>query len=274
MAKISIAGLMVDTLDSTDAANAVRDRLKQGQKTFIVTPYSEFLYAAMRDDKVMSLLNSADLSIPDGIAILLARAFLILPYTHKNYYLKIIQGWWQMFILGWLLLLRPKSIYGPFKHKVVGAEFVWELVKIASEENKSVYILGGYGKTPELAAAKLLQRFSNLRIVGASNKLKTDPTVIEDIQRAKPDILLVGFGPLTQERWIKDNWSELPVGVAIGLGGTFDYIAGDKMAPPSQIRRIGLEWLYRLFTQPKRAGRIKNATFGLVNALIKYKTSV
>lgn len=272
--KVSVAGLEVGTLDRDQLAEEVRGRLRRGEKTFIVTPYSEFLYAAMRDRKVMDLLNSADLSIPDGIAILLAREFLARPYTVRGKLLQQGQGWWQMFWLGWALLLRPSSVYGPFKGKVVGAEFMWELARLASEENQSVYVLGGYGKSPEVVAKKLRTRFPNIKIAGASNKLKTDPSVLRDIQSARPDVLLVGFGPLAQEKWIKDNLANLPVKVAIGLGGTFDYVAGDKSAPPAWIRQIGLEWLYRLFTQPSRALRIKNGTLGLVNALIKYKTSV
>jgi N-acetylglucosaminyldiphosphoundecaprenol N-acetyl-beta-D-mannosaminyltransferase len=274
MAKISIAGLMVNTDSREEVTGEIRDRLRQNKKTFIVTPYSEFLYAAMRDPKIMDLLNSADISIPDGIGIVLARAFLILPLSFRNRFLKRIQGWWQIFCLGLLLLFRPNIVYGPFNHKIVGADFVWDLAKLAQEENKSIYILGGYGKTPEIVAQKLLSRYPGLLVAGTSNKLKSDPNVIVDIQNARPDILLVGFGPLAQEKWIKDNWAELPVGLAIGLGGTFDYIAGIHTPPPGWMRRAGLEWLYRLFTQPKRASRIKNATFGLVNALINYKSSV
>lgn len=274
MAKISIAGLMVDTMSESEVLEAVRQRLRHNEKTFIVTPYSEFLYIALRDKEIMALLNSADISIPDGIALFLAREFLARPYSFRNRFLKMVQGWWQMFYLGWMLLLFPGKVYGPFAHKVVGADFMWSLAQVAEQENKSVYILGGYGKAPEIVAEKLLHRFPNLRIAGKSNKLKTDATIISDIQKSHADILLLGFGPIIQEKWIKDNWAALPVSLAIGLGGTFDYISGDRSAPPAWIRRIGLEWLYRLFTQPKRVIRIKNATFGLVNALIKYKASL
>ncbi len=272
--RVNIAGLMVDTYDRAAAVEAIRQRLHSNQKTFLVTPYSEFLYAAMNDVDVRVLLNSADISIPDGIAILLAHKFLSKPYRFKNYALQILEGWWQMFWLGWMLLLAPQKVYGPFAHKVVGADFVWDLVRLASEENKSVYILGGFGDTPEIVATKFKRRFPNLKIAGQSNKFKTDPTVVGDVKASRPDFLLVGFGPITQEKWIRDNFNDLPVALAVGLGGTFDYIAETRKAPPVWIRRIGLEWLYRLFTQPSRAGRIKTATFGLVNALIKYKTSV
>ncbi len=274
MQKISIAGLQVNTESEQEIENLLRDRLQHNQKTFVVTPYSEFLYAALRNSKTMSLLNKAHISIPDGIAILLARTFLEQPYSFRWYWAKVVQGWWQMFWLGWRTLLKPQTMYGPFSGKLVGAEFVWVLAKLAEQQKQSIYILGGFDKTPELAAQKLQQRYPGLQVVGTSNKSKTDPTILEDIKQAQPDILMVGFGPITQEQWLMDNWEELPIKVGIGLGGTFDYLAGYHTAPPAWMRQAGLEWLYRLFTQPKRFFRIKNATFGLVNALINYKASL
>lgn len=274
MPRISIAGLTVDT-DSTDKVfENVRQRLRERKKTFMVTPYSEFLFAGMKDPQVMALLNSSDISIPDGIAIVLARTFLEKPLKFKNIFLRKLQGWWQMFWLGTALLFNRKKVYGPFASKIVGADFVWKIAKAAELENRSIYILGGFGDTPRVATEKLKEKFPDLQIAGFSNKSKSDPSLISDIQSAKPDILLVGFGPIIQEKWIKDNWENLPVLLAVGLGGTFDYLAGAKSAPPRWIRQIGLEWLYRLFTQPSRAGRIKNATFGLVKTLINYKASV
>lgn len=274
MSKISIAGLEVNTETTAEIIQQIKQRMGSDKKTFIVTPYSEFLYAGMLNKSTMELLNRADISIPDGIAILLARTYLEKPQPAKNHFLRIVIGWWHMFWLGWMLLLFPKKVYGPFAGKIVGANFVWDLVDLAAKENKSIYILGGHGNTPEVAGQKMLERYPTLKIVGQSNKMKNDPSILEDIQKAKPDFLLVGFGPITQEKWIYDNWDNLPVKLAIGLGGTFDYIAGDKTPPPQWIRQVGLEWLYRLFTQPARAGRIKNGTFGLVNALIKYKASL
>ncbi len=84
-------------------------------------------------------------------------------------------------------------------------------------------------------------------------------------------MLLVAYGPLRQEEWILNHMDELPAKFYIGLGGTFDYIAGKRKSPPAYIRRAGLEWFYRLATQPKRYKRILQATFGLMAELVKYK---
>ncbi len=274
MARVSIAGLMVDTDPAEAIFHKIRLRLRENKKTFMVTPYSEFLYAAMQDKAIMGLLNTADISVPDGIAIVLARAFLQKPLSFKNRLLKQMQGWWQMYWLGMGLLFSRKKVYGPFSSKVVGADFVWKIAEAAALEKKSIYVLGGFGDTPKITAEKLQEKFPDLNIAGFSNKPKTDQSLVADIQSARPDILLVGFGPIVQERWIKSHWDNLPISLAVGLGGTFDYIAGAKSAPPRIMRSLGLEWLYRLFTQPSRAGRIKNATFGLVKALINFKASV
>ena len=84
-------------------------------------------------------------------------------------------------------------------------------------------------------------------------------------------MILVAFGPITQERWIVQHLPNLPASFAIGLGGTFDYIVGIRSAPPAFIRAIGLEWLYRLFTQPHRIKRIYQAVWGLILSLVRYK---
>lgn len=84
-------------------------------------------------------------------------------------------------------------------------------------------------------------------------------------------MLFVSYGPIKQERWIAQNLPNLPVKLAIGLGGTFDYLAKKRLNPPKFMRQIGLEWLWRLFTQPWRLMRIFNATFGLALALLRYK---
>lgn len=81
----------------------------------------------------------------------------------------------------------------------------------------------------------------------------------------------MAYGPITQEKWIAENLSKLNIKLAVGVGGSFDYIAGVKKAPLKFIRYSGLEWLWRLFTQPKRVNRIWQATFGLIDKLVHYK---
>lgn len=271
MLQVDIAGLQVNAYTKKQFLQTLTDRLARGEKTFVTTPYSEFLYAALRDKTVLAMLNRADIAIPDGIGILLAKSFLTIPFTVNNYYLKILQAMWQMVYSGAGILLYPNSVYKTFPEKLTGADIVWDIAQLAADNNWRVYLLGARGRVPERAAEVLRKKHPRLNIVGTSNKDYQDPSIITDIQSAKPDILLVAFGPIRQEQWIVDHYEQLPAKLMIGLGGTFDYLAGETLNPPRFIRGMGLEWLYRLITQPKRFRRIVRATLGLIIALIRYK---
>lgn len=269
--RVSVAGLMVDRFNKQELLSAVTQRLAEGHKTFIVTAYSEFLYASLTTTSVMNTLNSADIIVPDGIGILWADKFLHEPFTVKSFHAKIFQGFYQILKTGFGIIFSPESVRKTFSETIVGADLFWDLAELAEKNNHSVYILGGFEDTPQIVAQKLQSKFPKLHIAGASNKRKDDASVLDDISAVKPDILFVAFGPITQEQWIADNLGKLPVKLAIGLGGTFDYVAGKVPHPPKWIRGIGLEWAYRLATQPRRIKRIWNATYGLCQALLRYK---
>lgn len=269
--KISIAGLHINAITKIDLLAQLRTRIQSRQKTFVVTPYSEFLYASMRQPEVRQLLNSADFAIPDGVGILWAHLFLNQPLTWNYFYALIIQAWLQVVWTGASILLRPSLVYKDIPEKIVGADFIWDLSKLAADNNFSVYLLGGWGKTTDIVAKKLQSKFPRLQIVGTSTKNPDDKSIIDDINAARPDMVFVALGAITQEQWIANNLSKITASFAIGLGGTFDYIAGTKKQPPQFVRASGLEWLYRLITQPTRISRIFNATFGLVTSLVRYK---
>lgn len=269
--KIDIAGLKVDAITKSELLDEIAARIQHKQKTFVVTPYSEFLYASMRKSHIRELLNKADFSIADGIGVLWADLFLSQPLTFKNFYLNILQAWLQVVWTGAAILLRPSLLYKKIPEKIVGANLVWDLVSLAEYNNFSVYILGAQGDIGKTAAEKFLKKFPKLKIVGTSNKHINDSSIFSDITKANPDMILVAFSAPAQEQWIADNLKDLPASFAIGLGGTFDYIAGAKRKPPQFIRAIGLEWLYRLITQPRRVRRIFNATWGLIITLVRYK---
>ena len=246
------------------------------------------------------MLNQANIAVPDGIGIFWAHKFLSIPLTAKNYWLKILQALWQIKYSLAAILFYPKYIYSSLSHgrekvrnsdfqnneglpklgeKIVGADLIWDIAKKAAAQNLSIYLLGGFADTPKLVARKLAtdinlgrRVYLSLNIAGYSNKNPNDISIIDDINKTNPDILLVAYGPIKQEKWIYEHRDKLPtVKLFMGLGGTFDYIAGKRLAPPSPIRKIGLEWLWRLFTQPHRIKRIWQATFGLIMMLMRYK---
>ncbi|MBI5530364.1 MAG: WecB/TagA/CpsF family glycosyltransferase [Candidatus Doudnabacteria bacterium] len=271
MPKVSVAGLNIDSITKADFLHQLLLRIKQNQKTFVITPYSEFLFHALKNPGLMQVYNRADFSLADGIGIFWAKKYLELPLTAKTYVGKILQSWWQLKYSLAAIIFYPRWIKSALPEKIVGADLVWNLAKMAAENNLSIFIFGGEGDVPELAAKKLLAKYSNLKIAGTSNKLLNDPGLDEEIIKASPDLLLAGLKAVDQELWLASKIEKLPAKVFIGLGGTFDYLAGKRANPPKFMRYAGLEWLYRLITQPFRYKRIINATWGLGIGLLRYK---
>ncbi len=270
MTKIDVAGLKINSITKKELLNEINERIESNKKTFIITPYSEFLYRGLLDQTILRLLNKSDIAVPDGIGIFWAYKFLSLPLTFKSYFGKLIQCLWQVKYTLVAIIFNSKYIKSAFAEKISGSDLVWDLAKLAADHGKSIFILGGFDNTPKLTAQKI-QKLYSCKIAGWSNKNPNDPSIIEEIKKSGADFLLVAFGPITQEKWILDNKDKLPCQLFIGLGGTFDYIAGKHKSPPSFIRTIGLEWLWRLLTQPYRIKRIWQATFGLITELIKHK---
>jgi N-acetylglucosaminyldiphosphoundecaprenol N-acetyl-beta-D-mannosaminyltransferase len=271
MDKIKIADLTIDALSKQDLLNLILQKIQTRQQIWLTTVYSEFLYAGLCDPKIMELLNQADMAVADGIGIFWAKRFLDLPLTAKTYLGKILEALWQAGYSLLAIIFHKKWILSALPEKIPGAELVWDLAKLASDNNFSIYLLGGFGDTPELVSKKLTTYNLQLKTY-TSNKHPSDTTIINDINQASPDILLLAFGPIKQEQWILENRNKFPsVKLLVGLGGTFDYLAGRRLSPPDWMRRVGLEWLFRLITQPHRIKRIYNATLGLANLLIHYK---
>jgi N-acetylglucosaminyldiphosphoundecaprenol N-acetyl-beta-D-mannosaminyltransferase len=273
MPRIDIAGLKTDAIMKSELLEKIRERLHLKQKTFIITPYSEFLYAALYNPDLLKLFNDADFAVPDGIGLFWAARFLQIPLTANNRGLTILQALWQAFYSLFAILLKPRFIRSVMPEKIPGSNLVWDLAQMADEQDWSVFLLGGFGDTPALVGARLKARFPALRIAGCSNKDPNHPAVIQDIADAAPDMLFVAYGSIRQEIWISTHLPILHVTLAVGLGGTFDYLAGKVPIPPHYLREIGLEWLYRLFTQPYRYRRIFNGFFGLIYKVLRYKLS-
>lgn len=273
MSQTDLAGLKISNLTKEKLLLELKARLLKNEKTWITTVYSEFLLAAIKEPLTQRLLNKADIALADGIGIFWAARFLSLPLSAKSLFGKIIQAMFQAKYSLAGIIFNKKWIYSslPNTEKIPGSDLIFNLAEFAAKNNLSVYLLGGFGNTPQMAADALKAKYPNLKIAGFSGKNPEDATIGQDLKNAAPDLLFVAYGPIKQERWIALNMPNLPVKLAIGLGGTFDYLAKKRPAPPKFLRKAGFEWLWRLITQPSRFLRIFNATFGLINALVLYK---
>lgn len=150
--------------------------------------------------------------------------------------------------------------------RVTGTDLMIRLCELASQRGYSVFLLGGEGGVAEEAAKRLKKQFANLNIVGTY-----EGDFPEGIKTA--DFLFVAYGAPKQEKWIAQNLSKIPVRVAMGVGGAFDFIAGKKKRAPLVLRRLGFEWLWRLIQEPQRLPRILNATIKFPFLVFLHKLS-
>lgn len=150
----------------------------------------------------------------------------------------------------------------PLPERVAGSDLFPHLCARATAQGPTVYFLGGQGDDAEKAAAVLRQRNPALRIVGIDNAFvslaggdkahRTDDEILARIATAKPDILFVGFGARKQDIWIARHKVRLAARLAIGVGGSFSFVAGRTRRAPRWMQRCGFEWIHRVAQEPRR----------------------
>jgi len=145
--------------------------------------------------------------------------------------------------------------------RVTGVDLMFRICELAAKKGYSVFLLGGRGGVAERAAERLKKQFATLTIIGTcEGDSSSVPPSILHLPPSSVDFLFVAYGAPKQERWIAKNLDKIPVKVAMGVGGAFDFIAGKKRRAPLALRRLGLEWFWRLLQEPQRLPRIFNAT--------------
>lgn len=143
--------------------------------------------------------------------------------------------------------------------RMTWADFAWDLAALCEQHHFTLFFLGAKPTIAEEAAAKLKTKHPNLHFAGFQHGYfdKTrgndeNTAVIQLINAAKPDILVIGFGMPLQEKWLSENWDDLDVPVTMTGGAVFDYISGNLQRAPKWMTNNGLEWLGRLLIEPRR----------------------
>ncbi|MDZ4221720.1 MAG: WecB/TagA/CpsF family glycosyltransferase, partial [Patescibacteria group bacterium] len=238
MQSVNIMGVEVSDVSRAQALAQAKHFLEDENQHFIVTPNPEIVLQARRDDGLRRILNLADLSLPDGFGLKIGAA----------------------------------SLGQKLHNRVTGADFTESLCGLAEQEQWGVFLLGSLDeKTAEQAAWRLRYQYKQLKVVGHASggvvEFKrgkwqaSDAKLLDRINQSRAKILFVGFGCPKQEKWIFHNLDKLPsVKLAITVGGTLDFLAGERKRSALLVRKIGLEWLWRLIIQPSRIRRIWNAT--------------
>ncbi len=234
--RIDVLGLPVDAVTTAQTlawvASAVERRratLRRGDPApaarQIVTLNPEMAMAARRDPHLRAIVHAADLVVPDGIGIV-----------------------WAAHLLG-----------SPLPERVTGVDLLEAIAAEATIPNVRVFLLGAAPGVAAEAARRLSARHpTSLHIdsLAGSPAPADAEDVLAAIGAAPLDLLFVAFGNPAQERWIAAHRDRLPVAVAIGVGGALDFAAGTAPRAPRWLRRLGLEWLYRLVRQPWRWRRM------------------
>ena len=221
--KINVLGLNVDNVTMDEAVEIVILWARERRSKTVFTPNAEIVMASIKDASFRDILNSSDLTIPDGAGVVLGSKLLKTPLTEK----------------------------------VAGIDLITTIFK----QNKplSVFLFGGAPGVAEKAAENIHLKFPSINICGKIHGYH-DPsyneTIINEINTASPDLLLVALGPPLQETWIYNNRNRLQTGILIGCGGTLDVFSGNIKRAPDWMIKLNLEWLHRLIKQPKRIGRM------------------
>jgi N-acetylglucosaminyldiphosphoundecaprenol N-acetyl-beta-D-mannosaminyltransferase len=260
--KIKVLGVNFDKTTEKEALGKIEKWLseKSKKKHFIVTPNPEIVLKAQKDSAYMKIINSADMSIADGIGILWASKYKRLASQHNSKVKKVAQ--WLVSLL--IIPVDQKYIKTELPERITGVDLMKKICRLAADKRKKVYLLGADEGVAEKTAAKLQKLYPTLKIVGtyAGRPTKSqEDKIVKKIRDAKTEILFVAYGAPSQEKWIHRNMHKIPtLKVVAGIGGAFDFISGKTPRAPKKFRRYGLEWAYRLYKEPRRIKRIFNAT--------------
>jgi N-acetylglucosaminyldiphosphoundecaprenol N-acetyl-beta-D-mannosaminyltransferase len=187
-----------------------------------------------------------------------------------------------MLYSGIFLLVNHSYAKDILPERLSGVEVLYTMFSACEFVNKSVYIFGARPEILEKAIMIIKKRYPTLKIAGSHDGYSDKgQNVIDDINKCKPELLIVALGSPEQEFWIRDNISKLnSVRVAVGEGGSFDAISGATKRAPKIIQKMGLEWLWRglfaknLTGQGHRIKRIWNAVPVFIFHVVKYKLEV
>lgn len=221
MKSTEILGVRVDDASYDDLMEQVDAFVASGQPHQIVTLNAEMAVAAHDEASFARSLNSADLIVADSAGVALAARLL----GHR------LQG------------------------RVTGSDGIYFLAAHCALRGYRTFFLGAAPGVAEVVAERLTTANPGLRVAGAfagSPRPEDEEEIIARVRSADPDLLLVAYGVPAEEKWIARNRERLGVPVMIGVGGTFDFVAGVRQRAPRWMRRWGLEWLYRLLREPWR----------------------
>ncbi|WP_100334250.1 WecB/TagA/CpsF family glycosyltransferase [Bacillus alkalisoli] len=212
----------VTSLNYDQLISSVNQKIMGNEQANIIAINPEKIMTLQKDQKLKNLINSATFTIPDGIGIVFA----------------------------------SKLNNGKISSRITGVDLFIRLLELANEKQYKIFLYGAKKQVVEKAVGNIEKKYPNLTVAGYKDGyVKDQNELIEEINQSGAQLLFVALGSPRQEYWIEENKSKLNVNIFQGVGGSFDVISGEVKRAPFLFRKTGLEWFYRLLSQPKRLRR-------------------
>lgn len=225
MNRISFMNTTVDNLTMQEAISSIEYLVSKGQPSYVVTPNVDHIVQLEKSKELQNAYQNAALVLTDGKPLI------------------------------WI-----SKLYGtPIKEKVSGSDLFPRLCELSAQKGFTMFLLGAAEGVAAKAAQNLQKRYARLKIAGICSppySFEKNETEIEHIihivQKASPDILVLGLGAPKQELFAYHYYKQLQVPVTLCLGASLDFEAGEVKRAPHWMSDHGLEWIYRLCQDPKR----------------------
>ena len=230
--RINVLGVGFDNMTMEQAvADGVRLMCSPGTH-YAVTPNPEIVEVCRTDPEADRAVNNADLVLADGIGV----------------------------------IYGAKMLGTPLKGRVTGIGFAQGIMEQMAENGCSLFLLGAKPGVADKAARKLMEQYPGLRIAGTNaGYFKEDGPVVEEIRASGADVVFVCLGAPKQEKWMMANGEATGAHLLVGLGGCLDIFSGEVQRAPEIFQKTGMEWFYRLVTNPSRFGRMMKLPLFLVH---------
>ncbi len=238
---IKILGIKLASIDKHSLLKKLEKILEREKKIYICTPNPEIILKSHQDEELFYILNQAEYNLADGFGLQIAGR------------------------------LSNQSF-----PRITGADFSLELLKLAEKQEKKVIIVNHKNGRSSISdiekALKKLVPNLNFLVINSDVKINLDKNSEKQIEEYSADILFSLFGAPWQEKFIYHNLNKFTnLKIAIGVGGAFDFLTKKAKRASKLIRKIGLEWLWRLILEPKRFKRIFNATILFMAKVINWR---
>ncbi len=222
--RVNVLGVGVSATNLQQVLEVIGRRISDGDRSYVCVAAAHSIMDCQGDERVRQAFNMSDLTTPDGMSLV------------------------------WFLRLKGHRQVS----RVYGPELLLAACERSLERGWSHYFYGGAPGVPEALATRLQRRFPGLKVAGTHSPPfrpltpEEDEAEVRRINCTRPDILWVGIGSPRQERWMADHLGRVQAPVMIGVGVAFDFLSGRKPQAPRWMRRAGLEWLFRLASEPGR----------------------